>query len=231
MADTSLLGHPFWTSLLEVIGINIVLSGDNAMVVALACRSLPPARRRWGIVLATGATIILRIALTTTTAYLLAIPFLNVVGGILLLWIAVKLVARKDGDQADGIEGAGDLWTAVRTVAVADAVMSLDNIIGIAAVVQGDVLSIATGLAVSIPFVAFCSTLIIRVIDRFPVVIWAGGTVLGWIAGSVIVKDPVIVPWIGANAAWMDKGGAVAGAIVVVALGAIAGRTAASRKS
>jgi YjbE family integral membrane protein len=175
---------------LKIIWINILLSGDNAIVIALACRALPPRQRFWGIILGAGAAVLLRVFFTVILQYVLELPWLKLVGGFLLLWIAVKLLIQDEADEAD-IESSDNLWGAVRTVAIADIVMSLDNVLAIAAAAKGNTALIIFGLAISIPLIVAGATLIMALLTRFPILVWAGAALLGWIAGELIVGDKV----------------------------------------
>ena len=181
---------PVGIQALKIIWINILLSGDNAIVIALACRALPPRQRFWGIILGAGAAVLLRIFFTVILQYVLELPWLKLVGGVLLLWIAIKLLTQDEADEAD-IHGSDNLWGAVRTVAVADVVMSLDNVLAIAAAAKGNTSLIIFGLAVSIPLIVAGATLIMALLTRFPVLVWAGAALLGWIAGELVVGDKV----------------------------------------
>lgn len=230
MIDLSYFGPHFWVALLEIMGVNIVLSGDNAVVIALACRSLPPRQQRWGIAIGTAAAVVLRIIFTVFIVYLMAIPYLKLVGGLLLFWIAIKLVVPEEGDGHADVESGATLWAAVRIVAVADAVMSLDNVIGIAAAAKDDLLLIVIGLATSIPIVVLGSTLIMKIMGRFPIIIWAGGALLGWVAGDVMVSDIAVAPLLGTHGDLVHKAGPAAGALIVVAAGLIIGRIAAAKR-
>lgn len=185
----------FWVGLIQIIWIDLLLSGDNAVVIALACRGLPPKQRKWGILLGAGAAVGLRIIFALVITYLLAVPFLKLVGGLLLFWIAIKLVVGEEGgeDQHGKIQETDNLWKAVRTVAIADAVMSLDNVIAIAAAAHGNVWLFIFGLALTIPLIVFGSTLILGIIERFPIFVWAGAALLGWIAGEMLLSDPVVL--------------------------------------
>ncbi len=184
----------FWIGLLQIIWIDLLLSGDNAVVIALACRGLPEKQRKWGILLGAGAAVGLRIIFALAITYLLAVPFLKLVGGILLFWIATKLIVGEEGGDGNGnIEESDNLWKAVRTVAIADAVMSLDNVIAIAAASHGNVWLFIFGLALTIPLIIFGSTLILGIIERFPIFVWAGAALLGWIAGEMLLSDPVVL--------------------------------------
>ena len=178
----------FLLALLQIIWINILLSGDNAVVIALACRSLPPRERKIGVILGAGAAVVLRIIFTLMVVWLMEIPYLKLVGGLLLFWIAVKLLT----DEADeaSVKESDTIWNAVRTVAIADMVMSLDNVIAIAAAAKGSVALIVFGLCLSVPLIVFGATLIITLLQRYPVLVWAGAGLLGWVAGSIMVSDP-----------------------------------------
>jgi YjbE family integral membrane protein len=182
----------FWLAALQIMGINILLSGDNAVVIALACRDLPPRERFWGMVLGAGAAAVLLILFTGIVATLLKLPFLKLIGGLALFWVAIKLVAPQSHDAEDTQEAAEDLWRAVRVVVVANIVMSLDNVIAVAAAAKGNYLLLGLGLAVSIPVVIAGSALFLAIIQRFPLVVWGGGALLGWIAGGLIPEDPMV---------------------------------------
>ncbi|MEZ5910306.1 MAG: TerC family protein [Hyphomicrobiaceae bacterium] len=185
---------PLGLSILQIIWIDLILSGDNAVVIALACRSLPDNQRRMGIILGCVVAIVLRIIFAGTITQLLAIPYLKLVGGLLLLWIAVKLLIEDEGGQAPEIRGHDTLLRAVLTVAMADVLMSLDNVIAIAAASKGNVALIAFGIALSIPLIIFGSSLILGLIDRFPIFIWLGSGLLGWISADLIASEPALRP-------------------------------------
>jgi YjbE family integral membrane protein len=186
--------------ILQIVWIDLLLSGDNAIVIALACRNLPPETRRTGMLLGAGAAIGLRIIFALMITWLLNVPFLKIVGGLLLLWIGVKLATGED-EAHEEVEASNKLWGAVRTIAIADAVMSLDNVLAISAASHGNVWLFIFGLLLSIPLIIFGSQLITTIIERFPVFIWLGAALLGWIAGEMIVTDPVIMNWLKANMA------------------------------
>jgi YjbE family integral membrane protein len=181
----------FWLAALQIMGINILLSGDNAVVIALACRGLPPKERFWGMVLGAGVAAVLLILFTGIVATLLKLPYLKLAGGIALFWVAVKLVAPQPHDAEDTPEAIEDLWRAVRVVVVANIVMSLDNVIAVAAAAKGNYLLLGLGLAVSIPVVIAGSALFLAILERFPWVVWGGGALLGWIAGGLLPSDPI----------------------------------------
>jgi len=186
--------------ILGIIWINIILSGDNAVVIALACRGLPKERRRTGMVLGAAVAIVLRIVFTVIIATLLSTPFLKFVGGLLLLWIAVKLLTDDSGEE-DKIKETDRLWSAVWTIAVADAVMSLDNVLAIAAVAKDSMLLLILGLAISIPLIVAGAALIMAILERAPVLVWAGAALLGWVAGDMMLSDPWIVARLGEESA------------------------------
>lgn len=176
-------------AIFKIIGINVLLSGDNAVVIALACRSLPAAQRSIGIALGALAAIVLRIGFTLVVQYLLDIPYLKLVGGLMLLWIAVKLLLSEEADEGS-VESGKSLWEAVRIVAVADVIMSLDNVLAIAAAAHGNHVLVVIGLLISIPLVVFGSTVIMKLLNRLPVLVWAGAALLGWIGGELIAEEP-----------------------------------------
>ncbi|MBK1867378.1 TerC family protein [Aestuariivirga sp. YIM B02566] len=178
-------------AILQIIWIDLLLSGDNAVVIALACRSLPPHLRKWGIILGAGVAILLRIIFALIISELLLVPFLKVVGGLLLVWIAVKLAKGEEAEEKN-IAASDKLYKAVWTIAIADAVMSLDNVVAIAAVSKGDPWLFGFGLALSIPLIMVGSQLIMKMIEKFPIIVWAGAALLGWIAGEMIATDPVV---------------------------------------
>lgn len=216
MAD--LLTPQFLISVMEIILINILLSGDNAVVIALACRNLTRRQRRRGIFWGVLGAIVLRIGLTFFAMSLLANPYLKLIGGALLLWIGVKLIAEEDGDEHD-VKASDRLLAAVWTIIVADLVMSLDNVMGVAAAAKGNGPLIVFGLIVSIPIVVLGSQVIMRLIARFPILVLAGGGLLGYIAGEMMVEDPAVAPWIATNASQIAGLAPVAGFALVVALG------------
>jgi YjbE family integral membrane protein len=190
----------FWIAVVEIIFVNILLSGDNAVVIALACRNLAQRQRRQGIFWGVLGAIVLRIVLTFFAMSLLAYPWLKLIGGALLLWIGVKLITQDDGGEHK-VKASDRLMTAVWTIIVADLIMSLDNVVGVAAAAKGNGLLIVFGLVTSIPIVIVGSQIIMRLIARFPVLVLAGGGLLGYIAGEMVVEEPALQSWIAANAA------------------------------
>jgi len=209
----------FWIAVLQIILIDIVLSGDNAVVIALACRNLPPRQRRLGIFWGVSGAIILRVTLTFFAVSLLAIPYLKIVGAALLLWIGVKLIQPQDDGEGHEIRAAGNLLGAIRTIIIADLVMSLDNVIAVAAAARDSLFLLIFGLALSIPLMVWASQLILRLMDRFPSIIVLGGALLGWVGLSMAVNDPVVKDWVAAQAAWLNWVAPAAGAGLVVAVG------------
>ena len=212
----------FWIGLLKIIWINIILSGDNAVVIALAARSLPPAQQKKAVVFGSGAAVVLRIALTVVAVQLLALPYLQIVGGLLLLWIGTQLLG--DGDDGEGeSKEYGSLLAAVRTILIADLVMSLDNVIAVAAAAKGSMLLLILGLAISIPLVIFGSTLMIRLMERFPVVVTFGAGLIGWVGGETIISDNALVSTV-EGAHWLHYAGPALGAAVVLGVGKLLAR-------
>src|SRR5487761_2706011 len=201
----------FWVAALEIIVINILLSGDNAVVIALACRNLPPKQRRWGIFWgAIGA-----IVLTFFAVSLLKLPWLKIVGGVALVWIGIKLITQEDDEGVD-VKASEQLLAAVWTVIVADVVMSIDNVLGVAAAAKGSLLLLVFGLVVSIPLIIAGAQLVMKAIERYPVLIVAGGGLLGFIAGELIIDDTAIGPWVDAKAPWLHWAAPILGIALVV---------------
>ncbi|VTU39064.1 integral membrane protein, YjbE family [Variovorax sp. PBL-H6] len=207
----------FWIGLVKIVWINIILSGDNAVVIAMAARSLPPVQQKKAVLFGSGAAVVLRIALTVVAARLLALPYLQILGGALLLWIGVQLLS--DEDDGGGEEKQyGSMFAAVRTILLADLVMSLDNVIAVAAAAQGSMLLLVLGLAISIPLVIFGSTLMIKLMERFPIIITLGAALIGWVGGETIASDTALSGVLSAHP-WLHYAGAAAGAFFVVAYG------------
>ena len=186
----------FWGAALQIMVINILLSGDNAVVIALAVRALPRRERFWGMVLGAGCAAVLLILFTGIVATLLQLPYLKLIGGLALFWVAIKLVAPQAHDAEDSPEAVEDLWRAVRVVVVANIVMSLDNVIAVAAAAKGNYLLLGLGLTISIPVVIAGSALFLALLERFPWIVWAGGALLGWIAGGLLPDDAVVSQYI-----------------------------------
>ena len=184
----------FWVGLLKIIGVNIILSGDNAVVIALAARSLPPRQQKQAVFWGAGAAVVLRVILTIFAAALLGLPWLKIVGSLLLFWIGIKLLIPEEGD--DDIQAHDQLMSAIRTILVADLVMSLDNVIAVAAAAGGNYVLLILGLAISIPLVIFGATLLIKLMERFPIIITIGAALIGWVAGEMLIADLALRPWL-----------------------------------
>jgi len=237
-----LLTSQFWLGLGAIIWVNIILSGDNAVVIALAARSLPAHQQKKAIIWGAGAAVVLRIVLTIVAVELLKFPYLKLVGGLLLFWIAVKLLVPEDGDD-DGVKSSANLLAAIKTILIADLVMSLDNVIAVAAVAKGSILLLVLGLLISIPLVVFGATVLMKLMERYPVIIAVGAALIGYVAGEMLVTDPVVIEWFRAHAHWMVdfevlsvfgwklelSAAGLMGAVLVVAVGKwLAGRRPAS---
>ncbi|MDR2332927.1 TerC family protein [Diaphorobacter ruginosibacter] len=207
----------FWIGLVKIIWINIILSGDNAVVIALAARSLPPEQQKKAIMIGSGAAVVLRIVLTVVAAKLLELSFLQIVGGCLLLWIGYQLLTGDEDGEGES-KGNSGMLAAVRTILIADLVMSLDNVIAVAATAQGNMVLLILGLAISIPLVIFGSTLMIKLMERFPVIVVLGAALIGWVGGETIVNDNILHGYALAHP-WLHYVAAAAGAVLVVAVG------------
>ena len=221
----------FWIGLMTIIWVNIILSGDNAVVIALAARSLPERQQKQAVMWGAGAAVVMRIVLTIVAVELLKFPYLKLIGGALLLWIAVKLLVPED-DAGDGIESSSNLFAAIKTILIADLVMSLDNVIGVAAAAKGSITLLVLGLLISIPLVIFGATMLMKLMERWPVIITIGAAILGWVAGEMAVTDPILAEWVNTNAAWLHWIGPICGAVLVVIVGkAIAARARKEHKT
>jgi YjbE family integral membrane protein len=200
---------PFWIGVLQIIFVNVILSGDNAVVIALACLTLPPKQRLWGMILGAGVAVLLRVIFTLLIAQAMEYPYLKLVGGLLLFYVAIKLVTEDADGEGEAVESAHTLWRAVRIVAIADIVMSLDNVIAIAAAAETaaalvdpvhasamKATLIIFGLATSVPLIVAGSAILMALLERFRVLVWGGGALLGWIAGDVMVKDAALAGWL-----------------------------------
>lgn len=207
----------FWVGLLKIIWINILLSGDNAVVIALAARGLPPEQQRKAILFGSGAAVVLRIGLTIIAAWLMALQGLQVIGGLLLLWIGAQLLANEEESDSDAKEQA-NLTSAVRTILIADVVMSLDNVIGVAAAAKGDQALLIIGLAISIPLVVFGSSMMIKLMERYPSIITFGAALIGWVGGETIASDVLLKEFVVDNT-WFHYACSAAGAVIVILWG------------
>lgn len=213
---TAFASPEFWIALSQIILINIVLSGDNAVVIALACRSLPPQQQKKAIMFGSVGAIVLRIVLTFFAVYLLTLPYLKLIGAVALLWIGVGLLKGDDGEE--DMKDNSNLAAAIKTIVIADLVMSLDNVIGVAAAAKGDIVLLVIGLVISIPLIIFGSALLLRIMGRFPVIITLGAGLLGWVAGEMALTDPAVTGWT-ASQHVLHKVAPAVGAAFVVFLG------------
>ncbi len=226
---------PFWIGVLQIIFVNIILSGDNAVVIAMACLTLPPKQRLWGMILGAGVAVLLRVIFTLVIAQAMTYPYLKLVGGALLFYVAIKLVTEDaDGDD-EGVEGAHTLWRAVRIVAIADIVMSLDNVIAIAASAESAAALVDTahasvvkatliifGLGTSVPLIVAGSAILMALLERYRVLVWGGGALLGWIAGDVMVADSALGGWLSEPVLHqLHTWGGPVGGIIVIGMGYI----------
>ncbi|MBI3367237.1 MAG: TerC family protein [Burkholderiales bacterium] len=224
---------PFWIAVAQIIGVNIILSGDNAVVIAMAARSLPSHQQKKAIFWGSAAAIVLRVILTIIAAEMLKWPYLKLAGGCLLFWIGMSLLAEDDGGgEEGGAGGNGSLMYAVRTILIADLVMSLDNVLAVAAAAKGNTVLLVFGLALSIPLIIFGSTLLMKVMERFPIIVTFGAALLGFLAGEMILTDPALTAYLGGPLSedWVHIGGAV-GAIAVVTAGKLMQRRHAAAAS
>ena len=216
--ELDLSSAAFWIAVGQIIAIDIVLSGDNAVVIALACRNLSPEQRKTGIFWGVAGAVSLRVVLTVFAALVMNLPWLKLVGGLLLVWIAVKLMLPEDEEGHD-IEASANLWGAVKTIVVADFVMSLDDVIGVAGAAQGSLVLLLFGLAVSIPLIVWSSQVILRWMERWPWIVLLGAGLLGYVAGQMIFTDPGIVGLLQPLPAWSAKAAGGIGALLVVVVG------------
>ena len=225
-------GSPeFWVAVLQIIAIDILLGGDNAVVIALACRNLPEKQRRLGIIWGVAGAITLRVILTIFAVTLLSIPYLKIVGAVLLAWIAFKLVMPSEGEGGHDIDASDSLVGAIKTIIIADLVMSLDNVLAVAGAAKDSWALIIFGLLVSIPIIVYCSTLVLKMMDRFPWIIILGGGLLGWIAAGMAIHDVAVRDWVSANWPWAEYVLPALGASIVMAVGWYLARSAAASKA
>ncbi|HMH19568.1 MAG TPA: TerC family protein [Burkholderiales bacterium] len=215
-----LLTSQFWLGLGTIIWVNIILSGDNAVVIALAARSLPERQQKLAIFWGAGAAVVLRVLLTIVAVKLLEFPYLKLVGGAALLWIAVQLLIPEKGGEGE-VKSSAHLVDAIKTILVADLIMSIDNVIAVAAAAQGSLLLLVLGLIISIPLVVFGATMLMTLMERYPVIITLGAAILGWTAGEMAVTDPAVTGWIRANMNWLESFhiAPLLGAVAAVGLG------------
>jgi YjbE family integral membrane protein len=211
------LDTQFWLALLQIIYVNIILSGDNAVVIALACRALPEKQQKWGIGLGAGCAVVLRVIFTIFIVFLLTVPYLKIVGGLLLFWVGYKLLMPQE--ESEEVDAAASLWGAVRIVLIADAVMSLDNVIAVAAAAKGNYVLLVIGLLISVPLVVYGATLLIKLINRWPVIVPGGAALIGYIGAEIMIGDPAVADWIDMNMQWAHFGLPLIGAVGLVMVG------------
>jgi YjbE family integral membrane protein len=220
------MGHAaFWAAVLQIVFINILLSGDNAVVIAMACRDLPQRQKVWGLVIGAGVAVILRLVFTGIVGELMLQPYLKLIGGAALIYVAAKLLVRDNAGKNE-IQAVAHLWRAVRIVVLADIVMSLDNVIAVAAVAQGSLTLLAIGLLASIPIIIVGAALIMAVLDHLPILIWAGAALLGWIAGDIMATDPAVSGYVSATfgptlAQQVEIAASAAVALLVIGIGGL----------
>lgn len=207
----------FLTGFFTIIGIDVILSGDNAVVIALAARSLPERQQKRAVFWGAGAAVALRVLLAAVAVQMLRFPYLKLAGGAMLLWIAVKLLLP-ESDEAD-VAPADHLWAAVKTIVVADFVMSLDNVVAVAAAAKGSVLLLALGLLISIPLVVFGASMLMKLMERWPIIITLGAGILGWTALDMAITDPMVAPLLHGSSRALHLAIPAAGAIFVIAVG------------
>jgi YjbE family integral membrane protein len=206
----------FWSGLASICVINIVLSGDNAVVIAMACRNLPKHQVKWGIIWGTVGAVVARVVLTFVAAWLLQFAYLQIIGGLLLLYIAIHLLTQKEDDE--NIEAQDSLSAAIKTIIFADVIMSLDNVLGIAAVAGDNFVLLIVGLCVSIPIVVFGATIVLKLMTRFPIITWIGAGILGYVSGEMFVGDKATKAWFEAHLA-VEHAVPLLGAAIVVLVG------------
>jgi len=207
----------FWVTLAQIMMINILLSGDNAVVIALASRSLPPRQQKQAILFGSFGAIILRIILTFFAVVLLDLPFLKIIGALLLVWIGIKMLIPEH--EEEDLDAHSNLWAAIKTIIIADFVMSLDNVLGVAAAAKGNVVLLVLGLAISIPLIIYGSTLILKLMNRYSFIVTVGGGLLGWVAGEMLISDPAIKMWVDTQLPWAHTGAPVMATLAVVGTG------------
>jgi YjbE family integral membrane protein len=220
------MGHAaFWAAVLQIVFVNMLLSGDNAVVIAMACRGLPQRQRLWGIAIGAAAAVLLRFAFTGIVAQLILLPYVKLIGGVALVYVAAKLLVPERVDK-NKVEAVAHLWHAVRIVVVADIVMSIDNVLAVAAIAHGSLFLLAIGLFVSIPIIVAGAALIMTMLDRFPITVWAGAALLGWIACDVMATDPAVAGYLSARlgeafARQVEFAASGAGVLLVIGIGGL----------
>ena len=204
---------------LQIVWINVLLSGDNAVVIALACRGLEGSRRKWAILGGSLAAVVLRIIFSIFIVALLRLPYLKLASGLLLLWLAFDLLRQEEHEK--DVAAAGSIWGAIRTIAIADAIMSLDNVVAVAAAADNNIWLIVFGIALSVPLIVFGSTLMLKLLQRFPILVVLGAALLGWVAGEIMASDPALPQWLGPLPEHVEEFAAAGAALLVLALAGV----------
>jgi YjbE family integral membrane protein len=218
-------------ALLQIMLINVVLSGDNAVVIALACRKLSPAHQKQAFLWGSIGVVVLMVVLTIFVVFLLSLPYLEIAGSALLLWIGVKLLVAEDEGDDGKVEQKSTLMAAIRTIIIADMVMSLDNVLAMAAAAHGHTWMLIAGLVITVPVILFGSALLMKLMERFPVVVMIGAALIGWVAGEMVISDPAIKDWVDANASFLHTVSPIACAALVIGAGKLLERTHAKRRA
>jgi YjbE family integral membrane protein len=218
-------------ALLQIMLINVVLSGDNAVVIALACRKLSPAHQKQAFLWGSVGVVVLMVLLTIFVVFLLSLPYLEIAGSAMLIWIGVKLLVAEDEGDDGKVEQKSTLAAAIRTIIIADMIMSLDNVLAMAAAAKGHTWMLIAGLVITVPVILFGSALLMKLMERFPVVVIIGAALIGWVSGEMVISDPAIKDWVDANAAFLHTVAPIACAVFVVAAGKLLERTHAKRRS
>jgi len=217
-------------ALVQIIVINVVLSGDNAVVIALACRRLSPKHQKIAFIWGSVGVVVLMVGLTAVVVWLLSLPYLEIVGSLMLTWIGIKLLAaEEEGDGEGGVEQKSSLMAAIRTIIIADIIMSLDNVLAMAGAAKGHMWMLFVGLAITVPVILFGSALLMKLMERFPFFVLVGAGLIGWVAGEMIISDPSIKDWADANGAWLRWGSPILFTIIVIGTGKILERRAARK--
>jgi YjbE family integral membrane protein len=218
----SLSDPEMWTALFKIAVINVVLSGDNAVVIALACRSLQPAQQRKAFIVGTGGIVVLMTILTAMAAWLMTLPYIQIIGSVLLVWIGIKLLLPEDGEEE--ITQSGHFWSAVKTIIIADIVMSLDNVLGMAGAAKGHLGMLFVGLLITMPLILFGSAMLMRLMERFPVFVTIGAGLLGWVAGEMAIGDIAVKDYVEVHAHFLEIVAPLIGALMVVIAGKMLAR-------
>jgi len=206
-------------ALMQIMLINVVLSGDNAVVIALACRRLSPSHQKQAFVWGSAGVVVLMVGLTACVVFLLSLPYLEVVGSLLLLWIGIKLLVAEDEDEEGVVQQKSTLGAAIRTIIIADIIMSLDNVLAMAGAAKGHMWMLIAGLVITVPVILFGSAMLMKLMSRYPIFVTVGAALIGWVAGEMIISDPALKDWIDANAPSLHTASPIVCAVLVIAAG------------